>query len=68
MPIEVTLLGIMTEVRLLQLAKTPSSIKVIPFGMVIAVSPLQPENADLPNEVTLPGMVTEVKPLQPWKA
>ena len=35
-------------------------MEVTPVGMVIEVKPLQPENAQLPMEVTLFGMVTEV--------
>ena len=33
--------------------------------MMIEVSPLQPENADSPIEVTELGIVTEVNPIKP---
>ena len=34
-------------------------------GIVIPVSPVQPENAPLPIDVTLLGIVTLVSPAQP---
>ena len=34
------------------------------LGIVTELNPLQPENAELPIEVTLFGMVIEAKPLQ----
>ena len=37
-------------------------------GIVMLVSPLQPEKAELPMLVTLSGIVTLVSPVQPEKA
>ena len=37
-------------------------------GIVIDVSPEQPENAQVPMLVTLSGIVTDVRPEQPEKA
>ena len=43
-------------------------MKVTELGMVMEVSPEQPEKAIWPMKVTELGMVTEVNPEQPEKA
>jgi hypothetical protein len=58
----VTLLGMVTDVRLLQPEKAPDSMLVTLLGMVTDVRLLQPEKAELPMLVTLLGMVTPSKP------
>ena len=65
LPIVVTLLGMVTEVRELQSLKVLSLILVTLLGMVTEVRDLQPSKAACPIFVTLLGMVTEVKELQP---
>ena len=67
-PIEVTPVGMVTEVKPVQPENVQSLMEVTPVGMVIEVKPLQPENAYPPMEVTLLGMSIEVKPLQPRNA
>ena len=67
-PIDVTLSGMVTDVKPLQFWKAYEPIDVTLSGMVTDVKPLQTANAPLPIDVTLSGMVTDVKPLQPRKA
>ena len=62
---EVTPVGMVTDVKPLQPLNALFPMKVTPVGMVIEVKPLQPLNAPFPMEVTPVGMLTEVKPLQP---
>ena len=57
----VTLLGMVTEVRLEQLEKARFAMDVTLLGMVTEVRLEQPEKAKLPMYVTLLGMVTEVR-------
>ena len=47
---DVTLLGMVTEVKLLQLWKAYPSMDVTLLGMVTDVSPLQPSKAEPPME------------------
>ena len=62
-PIEVTLLGMLIEVRPLQPENARiSPIEVTLLGMVIEVRLLQSQNALSPIEVTLLGMLIEVRP------
>ena len=63
-PIFVTLFGIVTNVRALQLLKAFSPIVVTLFGMVTEVRSLQSLKAPSPIVVTLFGMVTKVRALQ----
>ncbi len=63
---EVTLLGIVTEVKLLHSRKAAYPIEVTLLGIVTEIKLLQPEKASYPIEVTLLGIVMDVKPLQPW--
>ena len=65
---EVTELGMVTEVSPEQSAKAPSPIDVTELGMATEVSPEQPEKVHEPMEVTELGMVTEVSPEQSAKA
>ena len=65
LPIDVTLSGMVTDVKPLQSRKAELSIDVTLSGMVTDVKPLQPWNAEPPIDVTLSGMVTDIKPLQP---
>ena len=67
-PIDVTLLGMVTEVRPEQPEKADHPMDVTLLGMVTEVKPEQPEKAEIPMEVTLLGMVMEVRPEQPEKA
>ena len=53
----VTLFGIVIEVRLRQLWKTPSPMLVTLFGIVTDVRPVQPSKAFSPMLVTLFGIV-----------
>ena len=62
----ITLFGMVTEVKLLQLAKAHLPILFPLLGIVIEVKPV-PENAPVPMLVTELGMVTEVNPIQPAK-
>ena len=62
LPIEVTELPMVTEVRPEQPAKAPSPIEVTELGMVTEVSPEQPEKARSPIEVTELGMVVFLQP------
>ena len=48
LPISVTELGIVTEVKPLQPEKAKSPISVTELGIVTEVKSLQPEKADLP--------------------
>ena len=59
----VTLLGIVTEVKPLQLSKASLPIEVTLLGMGTEVRPLHPEKAASPIEVTLLGMVVFFAPL-----
>ena len=61
----VTLSGMVTDVKPLHSWKAYEPIDVTPSGMVTDVKPLQPRKASCPIDVTLSGMVTDVKPLQP---
>ena len=65
---EVTLLGMVNEVRPLQPWKAELPMEVTLLGMVTEVRPLQPEKAELPMEVTLLAIVREVRALQLEKA
>ena len=67
MPIEVALLGIEADTRLLQLEKAKASIVVIPSGMIIEVSPLF-EKAPFLIVVNVLGKVILFKDLQFSKA
>ena len=60
-PMLVTLLGMVTEVRLLQSRKASEPMLVTLFGMVTEVRPRQYWKALSPMLVTLLGMVTEVR-------
>ena len=60
---DVTLLGIDTEARLVHPVKASPSIVVTEFGMVIVVSDLQFPKAMLPILVTELGMVTDLMPV-----
>ena len=62
--IDVTELGMVTEVKLVQLPKAPCLIDVTELGMVTEVKLEQPLKARLPIDVTELGMVIEVKPVQ----
>ena len=62
---EVTLFGMVTEVKPLQPLNAPHSMEVTLFPMVTEVKLLQPLNALPPMEVTPVGMVIDVKRLQP---
>ena len=63
-----TLLGIVTLVRLEQSLKTDKSIIEILFGISIFVKPKQYPKASYPMYVTLLGMVILVNPEHPLKA
>lgn len=67
-PIDVTFFGMIMDVRLIQLRKVASSIKVILSGNMIVDRLLQLQKAKLPIEVTLFGIVIDVRLLQPKKA
>ena len=60
---DLTLLGMVTDVNPLQLRKADLPIDVTLLGMATDFNPLQPSK-DEPIDVTLLGMVTEVSPLQ----
>ena len=62
-----TLLGIVTEVRLVQPAKALPNIWVTLPGMMSSVKG-QSANAQEPISVTLSGMVTSMREKQPSKA
>ena len=64
----VTLLPIVTEVKLLQSMKAYSPMLVTLLGIVTEVKLLQPSKAPHPMLVTLLGIVTEVRLLQYEKA
>ena len=64
----VTELGIVIDVKPLQLLKAPYPILVTEFGIVIDVNLLQFVKAQSPILVTEFGMVTDVKRLQEEKA
>ena len=66
-PIDVTLLGIVTDVRPEQSSKVKPSIDVTLLGIVTDVRLEQQRKASLPIEVTQLGIVTEVSPEQPQK-
>ena len=59
---EVTELGMVTEVRPEQLAKARSPIEVTELGMVTEVRPEQPVKALSPIEVTKLGMIVLLQP------
>ena len=59
---DVTLLGMVTEVSALQLKKAISPMLVTLFGMVTEVGPLQPEKALEPMDVTLVGIIVFLQP------
>ena len=63
----VTLLPIMTEVRLVHTENRHSMVVTL-LGMVIDFSAEQLLKAKLPMLLTLLGRVMEVRPLQPWNA
>ena len=65
--IDVTLLGIVTEVRPSQFWKAPYPIVVMLLGILIDVNPLQPLNAKLLIDLMLLDMDKEVNPLHPSK-
>ncbi len=67
-PMNVTLSGIVKEVRFLHPLNKPSSIDVMLLEMVAVVNFLQPLKADFPMKVTLLGIVMEVRRLHPPKA
>ena len=58
--IEVTVLGIVMEVRPLHPSKEEPPIEVNPFERVTEVSPVQSSKAELPIDVTLLGIDKEV--------
>ena len=60
-PIFFTLLGIVTEARLMHPENVSSSISVTPSGIVIEARLAQPENAASPIFFTLSGIVIEVR-------
>ena len=60
---DVTLDGIVIDVRFVQLEKAEPPIDVTLEGMVIEVRPLQPEKAEPPIDVTLEGMTVFLHPL-----
>ena len=64
-PIEVTLSGMVMEVRLLQFRKALSPMEVTPSGMVMEVSVSQEVNAYSPIVLTLSGMVMVCRLLLP---
>ena len=64
LPIDITLLGMMMDVKPVQSRNAEPPICVTLFGMVMEVKLVQPANAMLPICVTLFGMVTDVKPVQ----
>ncbi len=66
-PIDVTLFGMVTEVRAVQSLKAQLLITLTLSGMVTVVIG-QCENASSPIVVTLDGITTEVSPVQPSKA
>ena len=65
---EVTELGIVTDVRLLHPLKAHLPMEVTELGMATEVRLLQPRKDSLPMEVTELGMVTEVRPVHSKKA
>ncbi len=64
---EVTELGMVTDVRLVQLENAYSPMEVTELGMVTDVMALQLENAPPPMEVTQLGMVIDSRLVQPYK-
>src|ERR1019366_10570494 len=64
----VTLLGIMTSVRLVQSSNASSPMFFTLLGIVTLVKPAQPMKAAVPMLVTLLGIVTLVKEAQLRKA
>ena len=65
---DVTLLGMVMEVKPVQPENAEPPMDVTLLGMVKVVKPIQLLNAELPMDVTLLGMVMEVKPVQPENA
>ena len=59
---EVTLLGIVIEVRSEQPEKEKSPMEVTLLGIVIEVRPEQPEKEESPMEVTLLGIIVDLHP------
>ena len=68
LPMLVTLLGIVTDVRPEQPQKALSPMLLTLSGIVTDVSPEQPSKAYSPMLVTLSGILIDVRPRQPWKA
>ena len=64
LPMEVTLLGIVIDVKDQQPAKASSPMDVMLFGIVIDVKDQQPAKALSPMDVMLFGIVIDVKDLQ----
>jgi hypothetical protein len=64
-PIEMTELGIMTDVKFVHLAKAPLPREVSESGIMTDVKPEHPLKALLSIDVTEFGIATDVKPEQP---
>ena len=64
---EVTLLGITTLARLVQLSKAPTPMEVTLLGIVTPARLVQPLKVSASMEVTLSGIVTFAKLVQPIK-
>ena len=60
LPIDVTLVDKMTDVKLLQPSNAEVPIEVTLLGIVKFDNPIQPLNASFPIDVTLDGIVTFV--------
>ena len=60
---DVTLLGISMEVKLLQPEKAPLPMDVTLLGIVTEVKPLHPEKALLPMDVALLGIIVFLHPV-----
>ena len=67
LPMDSTLLGIVTDVRPVHSLNAPSPMEVTPLPILMDFMPLQPPNALMPIDFTLSGMVMELRPL-PAKA
>ena len=61
-PIDVTLFGILIEVRSVQPEKAQDPIEVTLFGISIEVRPVQPKKALDPIDVTLLGILVVCQP------
>ena len=64
LPMEVTDVGIVTEVREVQLPKACCPIEVTDEGIVTEVRELQPKKAVCPMDVTDEGIITDDRELQ----